>query len=425
VAERIRIDDLREPRLDELQRMALDYGESQTIDLSVDAVLGAAVARTGLDDFGPDAPATADFRERLGLWLGEVDADPNRTGLGRLALLGPCVRYASNRLLLHDLLRRHPEIHDEQIERPIIVAGLPRSGTTHLLNLLGADTRFRSLPLWESYEPVPIPDEATVDGVDARYARCQAEWENMLATVPYLAAMHPMTPDHIHEEIELQQADFSSYNLEWVARVPGWRDYYFAHDQTPHYEYMRTVLKALQWQDGPDRRRSGWVLKSPQHLEQLGPLLATFPDATVVITHRDPVSVVQSAATMLTYGARMSYRDVDADGVLAYWRERIEHILRASVRDRDLVPEAQRVDVLFHEFMADDVATVAGIYDIAGVEMTDAAETELRDYMTAHPRGKDGQVVYDLRGDFGVEPAAVREPFDFYVERFPVTVEVT
>ena len=141
----------------------------------------------------------------------------------------------------------------------------------------------------------------------------------MQQTVPYLAAMHPMAPDHVHEELELQLPDFTSYELEWVARVPEWRDHYLATDQTPHYEYLRTVLKILQWYSPGER----WVLKSPQHLEQLGPLLATFPDATVVVTHRDPVSVIQSAATMVAYGARMSYRTTEPEWYLAYWADRM------------------------------------------------------------------------------------------------------
>src|SRR5205823_2697032 len=178
---------------------------------------------------------------------------------------------------------------------PIVVVGLPRSGTTHLVNLLAADRRLRSMPLWESQQPVPDRNEETgPDGADPRHRRCEQSWRAMEALLPHLPAMHPMAPDHVHEEIELQLPDFASYELEWVARVPRWRDHYLAHDQTPHYRYMLRVLKILQWQRPGER----WVLKSPQHLEQLGPLLAALPDATVVVTHRDPVSVVQSAATM-------------------------------------------------------------------------------------------------------------------------------
>ncbi len=228
---RIRITDLREPRLTEVQRLALEYGDRNPVELTEESVLGSAVERTGLDDFGPD-----DFRARLRLWLEEVDADPERSGLGRLTLFRDCVRYASNRLRIRDLLAAHPEILEVEIAAPIIVVGLPRSGTTHLVNLIAADTRLRSLPLWESYEPVPGPgDPGAPDGADPRYRRAEEDWRSMEAMLPHLAVMHPMRPDHVHEELELQLPDFSSYQLEWVARVPRWRDYYLSHDQTPHY----------------------------------------------------------------------------------------------------------------------------------------------------------------------------------------------
>ncbi|MGH8982958.1 MAG: sulfotransferase family protein [Acidimicrobiia bacterium] len=424
----IRITDLGTPELTEVQRMALEWCEQHPVDLTVEAVLSAAAERTGLSDFGPDGAPPHDWRNRLRQWLEEVDADTDRTALGRATIFNYCVRHAANRQRIHDLLTRHPEIHDEEIVRPIIVVGLPRSGTTHLLNLISADTRLRSLPLWESYEPVPVPgEELGANGLDARFARADDEWQQMQGTLPLLAAMHPMDPGHVHEEIELQSPDFSSYNLEWLARVPGWRDSYLATDQTPHYAYMSTVLRLLQWLDArAGRERDRWVLKSPQHLEQLGPLLTTFPDATIVMTQRDPVSVVQSAATMLAYGARMNYRNADPAFYLEYWTDRIERLLGTAVRDVEDIPEAQRIDVPFHEFMADDVAMVERIYEVAGLPMTSSARAEIDEHMAAHPRGRFGQVVYDLRADFGVDPAEVRDRFGFYFDAFPrVRVGVT
>jgi hypothetical protein len=417
VAERIRIDDLRAPVLSDVQRAALAYGEQQQVELSVQAVLGAAVKRTGLEDFGPD-----DFRARLALQLEEVDQDDERTGLGRLTVWNDAVRAASNRLRIGALLARHPEVHGVEIRRPIIVVGLPRSGTTHLVNLIAADQRLRSMPLWEGQEPVPNPREKPgADGVDPRYARSARAWAGMQATAPLVAAMHPMSPDHIHEEIELQLPDFASYNQEWVVRAPRWRDHYLGHDQTPHYAYMRTVLQILQWL----RPRERWVLKSPQHLEQLGALLATFPDATIVVTHRDPVAVIQSTITMLTYGARNSYRMPRPEWYRDYWSDRIRRLLEASVRDRKLLPVERTADVLFHEFMADDFATVERIYAAADLPMTREARAQIQSYLEAHPRGKEGQVAYDLRRDFDAEPAELRRPFQFYLDRFPVRVEVT
>ena len=147
-----------------------------------------------------------------------------------------------------------------------------------------------------------------------------------------------------------------------MARLPSWRDHYLGLDQDRHYAFLRRELQVLSYLRGPRH----WVLKTPQHLEQLGPLLRTFPDATVALTVRDPVDVLQSAVTMLAYGDRLRRVEIDADGLAAYWTDRIERLLRAFVRDLDLLARSQRVDVAFHEFMADDLATIERIYEVAG-----------------------------------------------------------
>jgi hypothetical protein len=421
MSRQIRIDDLARPRLNAQQEAALAYGESLEVELDRDGILQEARSATGLSDFG-----SPDFLQRLDLLCDEWGSDELITGLGRLSLRNKLALHARNRLLIYDLLQRHPEIHEVEIRAPIIVAGLPRSGTTHLLNLMAADQRLRALPLWESYEPVPLPGENPLeDGTDPRYQRCAGQWQMMQEFSPLLAAMHPMNPDHIHEELELMGPDFASYNYEWLAPSPRWRDHYYASDQTPHYEYMKTVLKILTWQDGDHSGQdTRWVLKCPQHLEQLPVLYRVFPDATIPITHRDPVSVIQSAATMVAYGQRTSRRSVDPEAVLNYWAERVEHLLRACVRDRAGIPGEQSIDVLFHEFMADDLGMVEQIYARAGLEMTATARGELTRFIADHPRGKHGQVVYDLRQDFGVDPVHLRERFGFYFEEFPVRVEV-
>jgi hypothetical protein len=413
--ETIRIADLREPVLTEYQKGAIAWAEQNPVEFSEAAVLEAARRRSGLSDFGAD-----DFRARLRVWLQAVDEDEGLNALGRLGVHANCVRYLANRLRFTELWKRHPEIAEVEIERPIIVVGLPRSGTTHLVNLIAADSRLRSLPYWESLEPVPVPGEGPGrDGRDPRWLRCQHAYQQQSAQMPLLKAMHDMPPEHIHEEIELEELDFASYLLEWLCRPPRWRDFYLALDARPHYAYLRRVLQALTWLRGPRR----WVLKSPQHLEQLVPLLDSFPDATIAVTHRDPVSVIRSAITMLAYGDRMRRRELDLAGLAAYWIERVEKLLRACVRDRDKLPAERSIDVPFDEFMADDVAMVARIYAKAGLEMTAGARAELDAFMAENARGKHGRLVYDLKGDFGLEPAEVRKRFDFYFERFAVKEE--
>jgi len=411
----IRIEDLASPELTPIQKSVVEAAGGMSVEFTEVAVLGAAREATGLSDFGAD-----NFRARLAVWLQAVDEDEELGAVGRIGVFRDITRYATNRLRFEDLLRRHPEILDVEIDRPIIIAGLPRSGTTHLLNLIAADRRLRSLPYWESIEPIPIPgEEPDANGVDPRLARCRASYKQQDMMMPLLKNMHDMAPEHVHEEIELQCIDFSSYELEWIATVPRWRDHYLAEDQRPSYAYMKNVLRALQWMRGPKR----WILKSPQHMEQLGPLMDTFPDATVAITHRDPVSVIASTVTMLVYGDRIRRTRVDPPGVAAYWIDRIERLLRTCVKDRDRIPADHSIDVLFHEFMDDDVAMVRRIYELADLGMSAEAKADLDAYMQANPRGKHGRIVYDLKGDFGVDRDELRERFGFYFERFPIEVE--
>ncbi len=411
----LRIDDLVSPRFTAAQQSVLDYGATLDVSLDEHDLVAQARSHTGLEDFGPD-----DFWPRLRAYLRAVEDDRGLNNLARLTQQRRVVKLLSSRLGLTELLRLHPEILDIDIDHPLIVVGLPRSGTTHLVNLLAADRRRRALPWWECQEPFPVRgDGPGVDGVDPRYIRCAAEHAVEVEMAPLVQAMHDRFPEAIEEEVELLDIDFASYTLEWHARVPDWRDFYLGLDQRGHYAYMKTVLQALTFLRGPRQ----WVLKSPQHLEQLGPLVDTFPRAAFAITHRDPVAVIQSAITMLAYGDRMRRHEIDPGPLADYWIDRVETLLRACVRDRELLPADRSIDVLFHEFMADDIATVERFYGCAGVEMTTSARRQLDAYMAANPRGKHGRLVYDLRGDFGLEPEAVRERFSFYFDRFAVRPE--
>ncbi len=413
----IDITDLANPVLNEASKAALAATADVPVDFDPQSILDEASQDLSLDDFG-----AMDFMPRLQLLCDEWGQNPDISNLGRLGLRAKLLLFARSRLLIQNLLTRHPEIHDVQITAPIIVAGLPRSGTTHLLNLMAADSRLRALPLWESYEPVPLPHEAdTKNGRDPRWERCQQQWEMTQQLTPLLAAMHPMNPDHIHEELELMGPNFGSYNFEWLAHSPRWRDDYYQTDQTSQYDYMKTVLKILTWQDGDhDGSKTRWVLKCPQHLEQLPILLKTFPDATFPITHRDPVEVIQSALTMIAYGRRVTCNHINLEELVDYWPDRIHHLLEACVRDRHVLPDAQSIDVLFHEFMADDIAMVQRIYEKAGLEFTQQARDELNHFMAHHQRGKYGRVVYHLERDFGLSPEALRARFDFYFNAFAV-----
>jgi hypothetical protein len=412
--EKVRVEDLKNPVLTEMQKGALAYAEANPVSLTPEAVLTAAQAAAGLSDFGAD-----DFRPRLKLWLEACDNDEGMSAVSRTAAFNQAVGYATQRLYLEDFIRRHPEVEQIDIDRPLVIAGLPRSGTTYTLALLAGDPRLRSLPHWEGIRPIAEP--YIVDGKDTRHELCEKEWEQADALMPLTKLVHEFAPDHVTEDIELQGMDFGGYYIEWTARVPAWRDFQFATDRTPWLRYMRRAMQALSFQKGPNR----WVTKCPQHMEQMKEVMAALPGAFIVINHRDPVASIQSALTGMAYSSRLTRKKLDLQEMADYWIDRYERLLRACVRDRDAVPADRSYDLYFHELMSDPVGQLEAIYRKADVPFDDQTRAAFAEAIAANQRGKHGQLTYDLRGDFGLEPEAVRERFAFYFERFPeVRVEV-
>jgi Sulfotransferase family len=231
--------------------------------------------------------------------------------------------------------------------------------------------------------------------------------------MPHFPLMHEMTTDHVHEEIQLLANDFSTMLFETLGHVPRWRDYYLAHDQTSSYEHLRLQLKALLFLRGGRR----WLLKSPQHLEQLPVLDAVFPGVVVVCTHRDPVPVVLSMLAMLTYTARMHRSPVPVHEIAASWAERLQHMLDALVRDREVIPPTRSIDVRFDEFMSDELGIAERIYDLAGEPLTRPARAAIADYLERHQRGRLGSIATSA-DMFGLDERDLPDRFARYRERF-------
>lgn len=416
MATELRFDDLLDPELTPAQRQMVEYADANPVVYSIDAVLAGARAATGLSD-----PGAEGWDERLQVWI-DVAHEPNRTNLARMAMLGLSVKFLANRMRIVDFVARHPEVRDIEITAPVMVLGLPRSGTSHLVNLLAADTRFRATPLWELNQMVPgRGDGPGPDGVDPRFKRTAEGYAMAQAANPYIRAWHPMDPWRIEEDIEILAADFSGYYPEHLMQhAAQWRDYYLAHDQTEHYEFQKLCMQVMTWHRPGER----WLTKYPAHIENLPALLKVFPDAVLVETHRDPVGAVVSQATMHSYMARSWQHEVDYAYHLDYWCDVSQRLLDAGLRDRHLV-EDQVVDVYYDAMVADNWSAVTAVYDKAGIEMTDQARAEIRAFIDDNVQGRDGRIVYDLRGHFGVEPDDLRKRFAAYLERHPAKVEVT
>ncbi len=408
----VRLDDLAQPRFSAEARQILDMMAALAPECPLDAAAlhARASADTGLHDFGP-----ADYRERLEVYLAALRDIDGLHDAGAVNFFAQLLQLLKNRLLLTELLRRHPEIDDIELRSPVVIAGLPRTGTTHLHNLLAAAPTFRTMPYWESIEPFPLPSEAGRSAVepDPRRTRTDVAVGVIDTVMPHFRLMHEMTADHVHEEIQLLANDFSTMLLETLADVPRWRDYYQAHDQTPHYEYLARQLKAMQFLRGGRR----WLLKSPQHLEQVPVLDRVFPDSIVVFTHRDPVPVALSMIAMITYSARMHRAPVPVERIADYWIDRLERMLTTLVRDRDTIGSDRSIDVRFDDFMANECGVAEQVYALAGEPFTEDARTATAGYLSGHRRGRLGSVETSC-AMFGLNEDDLRARFASYVERF-------
>ncbi|MBF8186923.1 sulfotransferase [Nonomuraea sp. K274] len=409
------IDDLACPRFTPMvESMRAFMVRTASPHLEPSALMDTAMAETGLSDFGDPS-----FHEPLAVLCESLAKDVSLSPFGQVYAWNQISRLLMNRLLVEDLVRTDPSILDISIERPIVIAGMPRSGTTHLHNLLSADPALRSMPFWEANEPVPPPQERRVRARrDPRLDRAKQVVGMLNTCMPRLRQMHEMTVGHRPEEIHLLALAFSTLYFEtWAGGLPTYRDWYRSADQTFAYRYLRKVLQVLTRLRGGSR----WVLKSPQHLELFEPLSTVFPDATVVVTHRDPYSVATSFATMHAYTARMYLDKVDVARVGAYWADRTRHMLAACTGTRDLPAPERSIDVRFAALVADNLAVAEAVYERAGQPFTDVAREQLAAYVAAHPPGRHGRVAYD-RGILGTDDGW-GETFAAYIRRFGVEEE--
>jgi Sulfotransferase family len=412
----VHIDDLASPRLPGIWRAAnavLGPVARARVRLDPASLLAAARRRERLDDFGD-----ASFEEPLRVLCAAYESEADLSAVGRVLVRELLVGLLVTRLRLAALWRAHPEIAEERIEAPIVVLGLPRTGTTHLHNLLSQHPALRSLPYWESLEPIPAEDMRAGRAPDRRRRRCEGALRFQHWVMPLFQAMHEMTADAPHEEIQLLAADFRTMLFDASTFVPSYGAWYEANDQTAAYRTLKRLLQTLQWLRGPRR----WVLKSPQHLDQLGPLLAVFPDVQLVHTHRDPVRVIASMCTMLAYGLRMQSARVDPAAVGRVWSARLVRMLDASARDRDRVPVEQVADLHFGDFLRDEVGAALRVCERAGLVADASVRLHFEQYQAANPRGRHGTIDYRL-ADFGLDAAPLRARLRPYVERFGVAEE--
>jgi hypothetical protein len=396
-----------------------DVGMLQAGEFTVDDVLAESARRTGgLDDLG-DGP----FVEPLARFLESLEKEARLNDIGRVI--------ASERALLHTVNRLHyvndrnqyPEIANERIERPVFIIGFPRTGTTILHDILAQDPDSRAPLTWETMFPSPPPEAATF-ATDPRIAQAAAllpSPERETERDRRFRAMHPMGAELSQECVVMMGEAMCTPLFHNQFRVPSYEDWVDTEaDWAPVYACHYHQLQHLQWRN----RRDRWVLKTGAHMWGLEHLLATYPDARIVFTHRDPVKSVTSYASLTTLVREASSDDVDRLEIAQDWTMRLQRVVEHAldVRDRGSYPDALFYDMYFSDFVADQFAAVQDIYDAFDLPMTDEGATCMQAFIADNPKGKHGLHLYTPE-EYGIDPETVRRDFRRYIGRFDLAPE--
>jgi len=368
--------------------------------LDVERLVEQAVATTGLDDLGPPT-----WRPGLEALVASANDEARLSEVGELILAGQIGASLRNRLAVTDWHRRHPGLAGTAVERPVFILGLPRTGTTLLSYLLDADPAVRSLLRWEAFAAVPPPDPATA-AHDPRVARAQAEMDALYAAAPAFKAIHYEAADGPTECVTLLGQDFRSVHYETMAYLPSYGAWHETCDMVPAYEWHRRVLQVLQsaW---PGR----WVLKSPCHNLALDALDTVYPDAVFVATHRDPVVVVASLASLVSVLSGLG-TDHDFDRELGRrWLELAATMVERFEDARARLGPQRIFDLPYDELVGDPISAAARLYDWLGWELTAETRSRFSDYLERNPQGRFGRHDYDL-ARFGLTETQVTARFE-------------
>ena len=380
----------------------------KTPRLAVDRLEVAAAAAAGHDDFGDPS-----YRDGLDVLVDSLNDEAQLSELGVAALDAQITSMLTNRLKVIAWRRDHPEVARERIEAPLVVVGLPRTGTTLLSALLGCDPQRRPLMRWESADCIPPPETATFH----TDPRIEATWASMTmldAINPGFKAIHYDPADGPTECVTLLAQHFVSTLWETLANMPSYGEWLLAVDETDAYAYHHDVLQVLQ-----SRAPGRWSLKSPHHGLAVRELRARYPDARVAVTHRDPVTVVASVCSLIE-SLSSTFSDADhTKYIAAHWPEVAEVIVTRIADFRDVRGDDGFFDVQYPDLVADPIAVVRGIYEWEGTEYTPAAEAAMRAYTVNNEQGRFGRHEYSLE-PFGLDAGELAERFAPYVERFGV-----
>lgn len=377
---------------------------------NVDELLQVARSRTGLSDFGPPH-----FMEGLRIFVDCLNRQNELSEERREKAHERILRLLINRLWFAKDMSEHPEIADENVDSPIVIVSLPRTGSTKLHRMLGASDDFQTLQFWKTHMFARIP--GMEDGGVARRIRETRDYEKWMYEVsPEILTGHPMFTDEPEEDQWLCECEFRQTTFAGMFNVPGYGEWLMQADQQPVHDYFLAQLKYLQWQFKP-RPAKPWLLKSPDHLGNEKDLAKIFKKPRFIVTHRDPVKCVPSITTTALYMRKMYLENAtsfDLGPVLAVL---VAHMADEHVKWRDSHPDIQVLDLSYREINEDGMNAVRKVYDYFGMPLSTAAEKAMQEWEQENKQHKHGKNVYSIEA-MGATETSLRLAFASYIQRY-------
>jgi hypothetical protein len=407
------------PRPEWLQRFndeARGMDINSLVPLDPTEMIETAKRNTGFDDFGAD-----DWREPYAVFVKALNEEAGLHPFGRLLARQDVLIWLEALLGVQAAFNQHPEIDDEIIDAPVIIAGLPRSGTSILFEILSQDAQFGSPRQWEMMFPYPPPERATYE-TDPRIEKCQhlvTQWNRV---TPTYATMHEMDARLPNECILAQACTFVSEMQPGLYQVPSYLNWVINNANWEYpYRFYKRMLKLWQWKNP----RKHWLLKAPSHLNYLPVLFKVFPDARLVMTHRDPIKAQASVISLMgTIYWQRSDKPIEVEAFESLFEPAATSAKLGRIIDwieTGTIPRERVFSLQYQDLIKQPIATVGEFYRQAGLEYSAETERHIKNYLAQKPQGKFGKHNYSA-GELE-EIQRKREFFRHYQQYFGVADE--
>lgn len=380
--------------------------------LNVDELLQAAQSRaSGLKNFGDD-----NYRQALEVLTQALNTEAKLSATGIALMRERLIGQLVNRLVMEDYFQRHPEIAQIPIDNPLVIVGLPRTGTTMLQRTLAVDSRFYSAAWWETRYPAPLVEDAPQDTA-LRIAQAEGEVAQTIAAIPQILSIHPLNATLCDEEFMLMEHSFLCA-MDAYADVPSYTQWLDQQDQRPVYTQLKKMLQFLQWQKQLRGQGGGerWLLKAPQHLHTLEILLSVFPQAQVILTHREPAQTIPSMASMAHTLWKIYSDEPDARAAGKQWNSRMARGIRHTMQVREQHGAERFMDIHFADTVNQPLEVLERVYQFAGMPFTAQARADAQRWLGSNGREKRAGHDYSLE-TFGLSEAQMQADYASYRAR--------